>query len=101
MTSTVLASARRTNLLLLLPALLIAGLVYGKTPGISYCGSDDSRETRRAALEDSSDWTKTFRTRHFGGAKYRPLGRLIQLWSYELRPQDPLFLRVRNVGAHL
>jgi hypothetical protein len=86
---------------ILLPILLLAALVYSSTIGVYYCSYDDFKEGRRAALEDNQDWTRTFSTSHFHSFKYRPVGRLIQLWSYRLRPQDPTVMRLRNVGCHL
>jgi hypothetical protein len=84
-----------------LPILLVAVLLYGGTLHVYYCSYDDFREFRRSALEDSQDWTRTFTTSHFNTFRYRPLSRLIQLWTWRITPDSPLSSRVRNVACHL
>jgi hypothetical protein len=75
--------------------------VYAKVTGAYFCAYDDFLEVHRAAFEDSRNVSEVFTTPHMNSLKYRPLNRLVILWTYYAGGENPLYYRVRNLGFHL
>ncbi|HEY1267058.1 MAG TPA: hypothetical protein VGH16_07360, partial [Candidatus Binatia bacterium] len=75
--------------------------VYAKVTGAYFCAYDDFLEVHRAAFEDSRNVSEVFTTPHMHSLKYRPLNRLLILWTYYAGGENPLYYRVRNLAFHL
>jgi hypothetical protein len=80
---------------------LATAVLYASVTRAYFCAYDDFLEIHRAAFEDSRDPSRIFTTSHFDSPKYRPLNRLLGLWTYQAGEGDPLFFRVRNLAFHL
>lgn len=80
---------------------LATALLYAGVTRAYFCAYDDFLEIHRAAFEDSRDPSGIFTTSHFNSPKYRPLNRLVGVWTYRAGDGDPLYFRVRNLAFHL
>ena len=80
---------------------LATAVLYANVTRAYFCAYDDFLEIHRAAFEDSQDPSRAFTTSHFDSPKYRPLNRLLSLWTYQASEGNPLFFRVRNLAIHL
>ncbi|HEY3303144.1 MAG TPA: hypothetical protein VGL70_06370 [Candidatus Binatia bacterium] len=80
---------------------LATAVLYANVTRAYFCAYDDFLEIHRAAFEDSRDPSRIFTTPHFNSPKYRPLNRLLSLWTYRAGEGSPLLFRIRNLAFHL
>jgi hypothetical protein len=80
---------------------LATAVLYANVTRAYFCAYDDFVEIHRAVFEDSRDPSRIFTTSHFNSPKYRPLNRLLGLWTYQAGEGNPLFFRIRNLAFHL
>jgi hypothetical protein len=80
---------------------LATALLYANVTRAYFCAYDDFNEIHRAAFEDSREPSRIFTTSHFNSFRYRPLNRLVAVWTYRAGDGDPLYFRVRNLAFHL
>jgi hypothetical protein len=89
------------QILLLLVICLVTVAVYAKVTGAYFCAYDDFLVLHQAEFEDSRDPSHIFTTPHWNSPKYRPLNRLVSLWTFRASGDDALLYRVRNLSFHL
>lgn len=90
----------RASSLWLAVALLLAAVIHGRVLGSPLLGFDDFGHAERAQFADRQNPKEIFTTSHFGGSKYRPLGR-VALYLCQLWDDAALAHRLRNFLFHL
>jgi len=75
--------------------------IYLQVTGAYFCAYDDFLVLHQAAFEDTREPSHVFTTPHWHSMKYRPLNRLVSLWTYQATETRPLLYRVRNLAFHL
>jgi hypothetical protein len=76
-------------------------ICYARVTTAYFCGFDDFVELHRAMTEDTQEPARIFTTTHFDTSKYRPLQRGLTYIAWQIDPQSPLALRIRNVVFHV
>jgi hypothetical protein len=79
----------------------LTAVIYAKVTEAYFCAYDDFLVMHQAAFKDHGEPLQIFTTPHWNSPKYRPLNRLVSLWTYDAAHQDPLLYRIRNLTFHL
>jgi hypothetical protein len=89
------------HLLLLIIIIIGVTVVYANVTGAYFCAYDDFINLHQTVFEDAHQPSLILTTSHSNSYKYRPLQRLINLFTNFLGDGNPTVFRVRNLAFHL
>ena len=89
------------HLILLIIIVVAVTVIYGNVTRAYFCAYDDFDNLHQTVFEDAYQPALIPITSHFNSYKYRPLHRLINLFTNFLADGDPAVFRIRNLVFHL